>query len=488
VLFLSANLTRNESAVWASLDDSITYPNKIPFNPPKNYPEKPFDCGVDETNKVYAAIRKIFELMNLDRFNRNTSEWSPLSEVIKKGDKVMIKPNLVLDRNLSGGSVFAVVTHPAIIRTVVDYAYKAIGDGGKIVIADAPQNDANFEKLVETTGLRATVEYLKSNFSVPLELCDLRREKVVHKNGAIVERHILSGDPKGYACVDLGKKSNLEEFGSNYKNFYGADYDRRKTVSFHREGHHVYSVSKTALESDVIINLPKLKTHMKAGVTISLKNMIGIIGEKSSIPHYRVGPPSRGGDEYPEQISIFKAFSLKFNRVYSDYLLSRGLGANLYGNLFKLCGGNRKFANESGGSGFVHSGNWCRNDTIWRSVLDINKIAIFADKNGQIQETPQRKMFILVDGIIGGEGQGPLAPRAKRSGTVICGTDPIYVDRVGARLMGFNEARIPLLARFARSSLSDHINIVLLEKDNAKVVNFHDLSNLHFKPPYGWNN
>ena len=168
--------------------------------------------------------------------------------------------------------------------------------------------------------------------------------------------------------------------------------------------------------------------------------------------------------------------------------MSRGLGANLYGNLFKLCGGNRKFANESGGSGFVHSGNWCRNDTIWRSVLDINKIAIFADKNGQIQETPQRKMFILVDGIIGGEGQGPLAPRAKRSGTVICGTDPIYVDRVGARLMGFNEARIPLLARFARSSLSDHINIVLLEKDNAKVVNFHDLSNLHFKPPYGWNN
>ena len=81
--------------------------------------------------------------------------------------------------------------------------------------------------------------------------------------------------------MDLGKKSNLEEFGSNYKNFYGADYDRRKTVSFHREGHHVYSVSKTALESDVIINLPKLKTHMKAGVTISLKNMIGIIGEKA---------------------------------------------------------------------------------------------------------------------------------------------------------------------------------------------------------------
>lgn len=475
-----------ERKVCVILDNSLTYPEKIPFDPPKNYAEYPFRGGLDTANKVYPAIRNALRLMNLDIDKYGSRNWSPLSEIIQKGDRVLIKPNLVLDKNLSGDSVFGVITHSSIIRAIVDYAFKATGDAGKIIIADASQNNADFQQLMEVTGLKEMVECLTSNFSVPLELYDLRKEQVVHKDGVIVERRGLPGDPEGYVSVDIGKESNLAEIGSGSGEFYGADYDRGKTTFLHNENHHVYIISRTALESDVIINLPKFKTHMKAGVTISLKNMIGIIGEKSSVPHYRVGSPLRGGDEYPELTSIYKRFLLRFNRAYSDLFLSRGLGANVYGLLFRLGGGNPKFGNESGGDNFAHSGNWCGNDTIWRSVLDINRIALFADKAGKIHKDPQRRMFILVDGIIGGEGQGPLSPKAKRCGALMCGTDPFSVDRVGARLMGFNEERIPLLSESASNSSSCDISIILSEKGNASMVAFRDLPNLHFKTPNAW--
>ena len=38
-----------------------------------------------------------------------------------------------------------------------------------------------------------------------------------------------------------------------------------------------YCISEACLEADVIINLPKPKTHRKAGFTGALKNMIGVV-------------------------------------------------------------------------------------------------------------------------------------------------------------------------------------------------------------------
>lgn len=469
------------------IDRSLDYPQCPPFNPPDEYPESPFKSGLDKRNVVCPSIRKIFALMNLDIGNFGTSNWSPLSEVISKGDTVFIKPNLVFDRNLSGDSVFAVITHASLVRVMIDYAYKAAGDDGKIVVADAPQQDANFDAIMEITGLKKTVEYLRDNFSVPIELCDLRKEQVTFRDGVITERAVLPENPKGYIKVDLAKESKVADIESDFEKFYGADYDRKETASFHSKGRHIYDISRTFLESDVIINLPKLKTHMKAGITASLKNMIGIIGEKNCIVHYRVGSSSRGGDEFPEPRLKFNALLLKFNRVYSDLLLSRDLGIYPYRILVKLGGGKSKFGSESARkSNLIHSGNWHGNDTIWRTVVDVNNIALHADKNGKMKDTPQRRMLCLVDGIIGGEGQGPLAPQAKRCGVMACGTDPYAVDRVAARLMGFSEDGIPLLSRLAIDSSSDNISVDLMESDDARLVNFQDLPNLRFKPPYSW--
>ena len=82
--------------------------------------------------------------------------------------------------------------------------------------------------------------------------------------------------------------------------YYGADYDTDEVNAHHHDDTHEYVVSRSALECDVFINLPKLKTHKKTGVTLSLKNMVGINGDKNYLPHFTQGTPADGGDEYPD--------------------------------------------------------------------------------------------------------------------------------------------------------------------------------------------
>ena len=47
-------------------------------------------------------------------------------------------------------------------------------------------------------------------------------------------------------------------------------------------------------------------------------------------------------------------------------------------------------------------------------TVDLLRIFIYADKEGNLQNTPSRKILSIVDGIIGGEGDGPLNPDSKK--------------------------------------------------------------------------
>ena len=51
----------------------------------------------------------------------------------------------------------------------------------------------------------------------------------------------------------------------------------------------------------------------------------------------------------------------------------------------------------------------------------------------------------IVDGIIGGQGNGPLCPDPVQSNVLISGTNPAEVDAVVARLMGYDPNKIPLI-------------------------------------------
>ena len=90
-------------------------------------------------------------------------------------------------------------------------------------------------------------------------------------------------------------------------------------------------------------------------------------------------------------------------------------------------------------------GSWHGNDTIWRTCLDLNRALLYAGPDGQLRETPQREEISIVDAVIAGQGEGPLAPEPLPTGAVFAARNPAVGDWLGARLLGFDPARIPLL-------------------------------------------
>jgi uncharacterized protein (DUF362 family) len=91
------------------------------------------------------------------------------------------------------------------------------------------------------------------------------------------------------------------------------------------------------------------------------------------------------------------------------------------------------------------SGDWYGNDTVWRMAVDINKILLYADKEGVMKEDPQRRYFSVIDGIIAGEKEGPLGPSPKYCELLIAGCDPVLTDFIATKAMGFDYHKIPLL-------------------------------------------
>ena len=177
----------------------------------------------------------------------------------------------------------------AIIRAAVDYAYIALKGTGRIIIADAPQGEANFDEICRIAGLDRIQDLYRRYADVEVEVYDLRPERSRTLDGALIGYEPLPGDPRGYATVDLGIHSMFVPIEHLCRRVYGSDHHRRETRRHHTGGVHEYSISRTVLEADCVINLPKLKTHKKTGLTVCLKNMVGINGKKNWLPHLRLG-------------------------------------------------------------------------------------------------------------------------------------------------------------------------------------------------------
>jgi len=94
----------------------------------------------------------------------------------------------------------------------------------------------------------------------------------------------------------------------------------------------------------------------------------------------------------------------------------------------------------------VRSGNWYGNDTLWRTVLDLNKALFYFDGEGERRRRPLRYLT-LVDGIVAGEGDGPASPDRRAAGIIVAGFNPVAVDTVCATIMGFDYRKVPLLER-----------------------------------------
>jgi uncharacterized protein (DUF362 family) len=149
------------------------------------------------------------------------------------GMETFVKPGekVLLKPNLLSGKTpdKAVTTHPEIVRAVVTLAQKA---GGIVSIGDSP-------------GIGSA-------------------ESVARKSGIL---------------------SVAEETGCPFVPFETA-------VTIHPEGGKFqrFEVAQELLDADVIINLPKLKTHQMMGLTCGVKNMFGaIVGLRKPRLHLQAG-------------------------------------------------------------------------------------------------------------------------------------------------------------------------------------------------------
>lgn len=464
------------------MDERINYSIDPPFHPEEKYPEYPFK-EFSKHNYIYKNIREIFHSLDLDSKNYNTEYWNPLGDIIKPGNSVLIKPNLVIHNENAGSSIDHIITNSSIIRVLVDYVYIALKGEGEVTIADAPLQRCNFKSLIEYAGLDKLLNFYESIGNLKIKIVDFRMKNAYRdKIGRLTEDKL--GNIMDYKVVNLEKNSEFSDIIAENSKFRVTNYRKEEMVRHHNSLRNDYLIPKIVLNSDIIINIPKLKTHSKAGISCALKNMLGTNGLKDWLPHHRRGSIIEGGDEYLNK-SWRKDILTDINEKSED---SQSI---IFFKIFKLIYFflfHSQIIFPFKDSFF--EGSWFGNKTIDRAIVDINKILLYANKEGFIENSIQRKMFILVDGIISGEGNGPIKARPKKSGILIGGFNPVFTDVVASTIMGFDYKKIPTIERalnLEMLKLSANISNIDISFQSSFIGNsLRGVPNLKFVPHDNW--
>jgi len=152
-----------------------------------------------------------------------------IESFVKKGNKVVIKPNIGWDRRPEQ----AADTHPEIVKTLVKLALKA--GASEVLVFDNTCNEER--RCYHNSGIKEAVESIDDN-----------RAKIPYI------------DKRKFIPADIKKGKSLKRWL-----FY-----------------------KDALEADCYINVPIAKHHSLSGYTVSLKNTMGILGGKRGKLHHNI--------------------------------------------------------------------------------------------------------------------------------------------------------------------------------------------------------
>jgi uncharacterized protein (DUF362 family)/Pyruvate/2-oxoacid:ferredoxin oxidoreductase delta subunit len=145
---------------------------------------------------------------------------------VKKGNRVLLKPNLLYGKSPDK----AVTTHPSILRGMVQIVREA---GGIPYIGDSP-SIGSLMKTAEKAGIKAVAD------ETECPLVEFNKPVLPPKGGGKIFKQL--------------------------------------------------EIDQTVLESDVIINLPKFKTHTLTLLTLGVKNLFGCIpGPRKVLWHLRGG-------------------------------------------------------------------------------------------------------------------------------------------------------------------------------------------------------
>lgn len=404
----------------------------------------------------------------------------PLLDIIQPGMSVLLKPNWVLHRNKSGKGLDSLITHPNFIEAVLNEVAKC--EPSKVIIADAPIQGCIFDNIVRPEW----VTKLRGQYSFPIEVVDFRR--TVISNGSEDLSKGVSEDRRGkerYILFDLAAQSTLEAISNPSGKFRVTMYNPKYLTQNHQPGRHRYLLSKELFEVDVILNLPKLKTHKKAGITGALKNLVGINGNKDYLPHHRVGGAKLGGDCYP---------GLSLDRRVMEFFLDRAnehINSSSY-KFYRFPARLIAFSRRRFGLDVETEGGWYGNDTVWRMTLDLNLLLRYGNKDGSISSTPIRKWYSITDAIISGDTNGPLEVEPLPLGVVTFASSPAYADLVHTYLMRLDWKKIHSIREaFALQPLhlvdrdASECKVVLDGKE-VTLEHLSDTVGQSFRPSRGW--
>ncbi len=187
------------------------------------------------TSKVAVARCQSYEEAQIAEALDRVFKEINLAEIVKPGNLVLLKPNLLAPRKPET----AVTTHPAVVREV---AKRVLALGAEVMVGDSSGG---------VVGGRFPTER------------SLR----------------VSGMTR--VCEELGIKAvNFDTAGSRRIPIDG---------SFLKE----LEVARPVLEADVIINLPKLKTHSATLYTGAVKNMFGAVPGSRKADYHSQAPSAR---------------------------------------------------------------------------------------------------------------------------------------------------------------------------------------------------
>lgn len=409
--------------------------------------------------------------------------------------KIVIKPNWVLHQTPATAPIGVLVTDPRVIEATVVACAQVFPAFEQIVVADCPLQSADWPLLCRQSGLSEVIERCANRFGERVQFMDLRRDVyTIGKGGVFIpDTHTPHGDPRGYREVCLNAESHLEEIAHQAERFSLVDHDDSVTRRHHRLGDHRYLVAQTFLDADLLINLPKWKTHSKAAITAAIKNLVGINGDKAYLPHYTRGSPRSGGDEYWDEDRLLSWLrvsvrQLVWRKSAIGIMLLRPcwrIVRYLYSQAARL---NTRRARPP--DLYVGGGGWYGNRTIWRMIYDLNMVIQRVDSEGKLRPGSQRGYFCIVDGLIAGEGAGPLNAAPRNLDCLAFGDDPFAIDTALSWFMGFDPDKIAILAERSRYMGLDwgrfeHEDLAVTV--DGKATRLRDATLCYdFLPPAGW--
>lgn len=443
-----------DDARVAVVKEKPCYAQVPPFAPSEAFPEWPDIVPGTDDNPAYRAVRQLFYHLHLDAVHYGTREWNPLRALIEPGNTVLLKPNFVCHRNLGDGTgrltdTDGLVTHGSVIRAVLDYAAKALEGCGRIIVGDCPIQGTDWGQVIRLVGLDSIAAYVHDAFpGIELAINDYRLGRAIVYRGAVVERIVDESKIDEYYEIDLGTRSELLPLMHGNYEFGVTHYPKRRMRRAHTPQINKYLIHKDIVHADVVINLPKMKSHMKAGITCAMKNFVGIVGHKDYLPHFRFGSPKQGGDEYPDGNWLW---DLMWFCYHCDWEYDKGavkkvflLAGRVLSQVARRVPPSQRRKLPLGG------GSWHGNDTIWRTLLDINRAFFYFDREHQrmgVLLSPDVRYLAILDGLIGGQKESPLSPTPIESGIMMAATNPLALDTVASAMMGFDIRKIKQIMR-----------------------------------------